>query len=158
MYTDFSTLPADAQGFIYQWMGVLCKCDKEELKQDRSCGSGVSLLCFLLFGSPVCRCCAVFAAVLWGGEHVAGVWGWTGSPLQSVPLVCHKEHPGMLSCLLCASGGFREQPCTHSSLSPCAAVQGLGTVVFQTIALSCVFCQSKCLLKAFNCIIVGALL
>ena len=28
-------------------------CDKEELRQDRSCSSGVSLLCSLLLGSPV---------------------------------------------------------------------------------------------------------
>lgn len=51
-----------------------------------------------------------------------------------------------------------ELPCTHSSLSPCTAVQGLGTVVFQAIVLSRVFCQAKCLLKASNCLFGGALL
>lgn len=36
-----------------------------------------------------------------------------------------------------------QQPCTHSWLSPRAALQELGTVVFQPTV--CVFCQSKCL-------------
>lgn len=53
MCADCCALPADAQGFICWGKGVLCTCAKEELRQDRSCSSEVSLLCFLLFGSPV---------------------------------------------------------------------------------------------------------
>lgn len=159
MYTYFSTLSADAQGFICWGKGVLSVCDKEELRQDRSCSS--PLLCFLPFGSPVSGAGVVLCLLqFWGGgEHMAGVWGWTRSPLQSVHLVCNKERHGMLSCSLYASGGFRGaalSPFLTESLCCCT---GLGTPGH---SFELCFLPVKMLVKGIQlhpcgCIAVGAL-
>lgn len=98
-------------------------CAKEELRQDRSCSSGVSLLCFFPFGSPVSGA-GVVLCLLQISEGEESTW-----------LECEAEHTAPSSLFTqCATRNIME--CSGFTLC-LRRLRGAALQPFLTEALCC---------------------
>lgn len=157
MYAALSTLPADVEASSTE-KRESCACVIRK-SSDRADPAALGSPCCALFSLGLLYQVQVLCCVCCSFVRGRRTHGWsvrpTLSPLQSAHLVCNEdimECSGVYHVPQEASG---EQPCTHSWPSPRAAVQGLGTVVFQSTVMC--FLPVK-VLKASSCIVVSALM
>lgn len=115
---------------------VLCTCDKEELKTGHIFWPWglADVLSSLWISCVRCSFCAVCAAVLWSSLRweVGESYGWSMKFNIRVPPVSSLSVQQELLCNVVIEyvpqESSREHPCTHSSLSPSAAAEGLSPV------------------------------